>query len=64
MSESADELRRNVDAPDDEADLLARIELEGGVDEEDLSAVLLVDAVEADHREEDRSYLVLSAECL
>jgi hypothetical protein len=33
----------------DEADLFARVELEGGVDEEDLPAVLLADAVERDH---------------
>ena len=33
----------------DEADLFAGIELEGGVDEEDLPAVLLADARERDH---------------
>src|SRR5713101_9415472 len=33
----------------DQADLLARIELEGGVDEEDLLAVLLADVGEGDH---------------
>ena len=33
----------------DEADLFARIELEGGVDEEDLAAVLLADAGKRDH---------------
>ena len=34
----------------DEADLLARIQLKGGVDEEDLAAVLLVDAIETNHK--------------
>ena len=33
----------------DEADLLARVELEGGVDEEDLPAVLLAEVGEGDH---------------
>ena len=35
----------------DEADLLAGIELERGVDEEDLPAVLLADVGERDHAE-------------
>ncbi len=33
----------------DEADLLARVQLERGVDEEDLAAVLLADASKGDH---------------
>ena len=33
----------------DEADLFARVQLERGVDEEDLAAVLLADAREGDH---------------
>src|SRR5437763_570713 len=33
----------------DQADLLAGIELKAGIDEEDLFAVLLADAVEGDH---------------
>src|SRR5262249_55819596 len=33
----------------DEPDLLTRVELKRGVDEQDLLAVLLVDAVESDH---------------
>ena len=40
----------------DEADLLARIELERRVDEQDLPAVLLADAGEGDHP--DRAYHV------
>ena len=35
----------------DQADFLAGIELERGVDEEDLPAVLLGDAIECDHRD-------------
>jgi hypothetical protein len=34
----------------DESDLLAGIQLEGGLDEQDLAAVLLADAGEGDHR--------------